>query len=402
MMPQKQQTTITLRQLLWLTRGKYWDYLFLCSPQAPERRSWIDAYRAVFRKTSLTETPVYAKGVLQNLSGSGEFPFVAAAMLDPKRMDHSGRPVEHYFIYLLENEGAIGLFSIDWPQHLLEALNPFYESIFELVTSETASSGGDRTTFLRQADLLKRFRRSAEPSVTLPSSGDARPHWENLGKISLADLPTQSSPVNHRVRNYEFIMAIFLSLILLLLGAVQLLCNDEDSSALDAAPEQMAQCVDLTIRSPSDAGPRNDGATRSALSGYIVPGPGGPVDAGGDAQPKDLPPRFPPDAGPQSADAERNTLCGQFSPGSVAQIDAGGGAQPRDLPPRFPPDAGPKNADGERNTMRGQFSSGSVAPIDARGGMQAKDQRGGHGLPTLSPSVLRTRPQSSTIHLAAP
>lgn len=136
---------LRLRDVLYRTRGRDWDYAFLLQPVPLITEGWYALHRRIFANVEPEPTPVFLRGALG--VGTGH-PFFACAFTDPKRTDSQGRPVAHYIAWLgAEAEAAPGL---AFGPGLVEALAAPLDSVFELSPDSLRSGEKPLDTQLRQ------------------------------------------------------------------------------------------------------------------------------------------------------------------------------------------------------------------------------------------------------------
>jgi hypothetical protein len=118
---------LRLRDVLYRTRGRDWDYAFLLQPVPLLGEGWYALHRRIFAHVEPEPTPLFLRGALG--VGTGH-PFFACAFTDPERTDSQGRPVAHYIAWLgADAEAAPGL---AYGPRLVEALAAPLDSVFEL------------------------------------------------------------------------------------------------------------------------------------------------------------------------------------------------------------------------------------------------------------------------------
>lgn len=160
------QVVITRRRLLWRTRGRDWDYLFLLRPEEPALPGWLHAFEHIFPDDQAPRTGVYyAKGELWGPSANGPSAFIAAALTDPTRSDFAGRPLQHFFVYMLRNEADAALFTEGWGASLLEALGPGLDAIF-------AEQRGEDDPLAFSQRLLRGLHARLPEQLTVTTDGD--------------------------------------------------------------------------------------------------------------------------------------------------------------------------------------------------------------------------------------
>ena len=80
---------VNSQNLLWHTRGRYWDYEFVCIPEDPELSSWWLVLQEVLRGTESNTEAIFRYGMLPL---SPPRSFFAAAYQDPTLQDAFDRP----------------------------------------------------------------------------------------------------------------------------------------------------------------------------------------------------------------------------------------------------------------------------------------------------------------------
>jgi hypothetical protein len=137
--------SLRLRDVLYRTRGRDWDYAFLLQPVPILGEGWYALHRRIFANVEPEPTPLFLRGALG--VGTGH-PFFACAFTDPQRTDSQGRPVAHYIAWLgAEAEAAPG---VSFGPGLVEALRSALDSVFELAPEALRSGEKPLDTQLRQ------------------------------------------------------------------------------------------------------------------------------------------------------------------------------------------------------------------------------------------------------------
>lgn len=164
---------IRLRDVLYRTRGRDWDYAFLLQPIPLIGEGWYTLHRRIFANVEPDYVPVYLRGQLG--VGLGQ-PFFAVAFTDPARRDSQARPIAHYLVWLgAEAEAAPG---VDFGPGLVQALAAALDTVFGL----TPEALPDRERPL-DARLRQRFQQAlSQDQVALPTASAARVRW--LGTVA--------------------------------------------------------------------------------------------------------------------------------------------------------------------------------------------------------------------------
>ncbi len=92
---------LKLEHLLWRTRGRHWDYLFLVEPHARYGQGWYSLHKEVFADSEpRPEGERYVLGELLDEQSRQRMVFVGTVFLDDHRRDAFGRPIAHYMVWL--------------------------------------------------------------------------------------------------------------------------------------------------------------------------------------------------------------------------------------------------------------------------------------------------------------
>lgn len=210
----------------------YWDYLFLIRPERPSLPGWLQVFEQVFPEDRAPPAGVmYGKGeiIVHGLAGA-KYPFVAAALIDPVRRDFVGRPVQHFFIYLLEEADLLESFHDGWAEGLLSALGPSMDPIFSEQRGEV-----DPVEF--STALLRRIRDLIPERIECEVSGDPV-SWTAVGDIVLGKQVTDEKktlgPTQKRVGPIQPWVLVTLVLIGLLLWLMR--CHHPAQQSLRDEP----------------------------------------------------------------------------------------------------------------------------------------------------------------------
>lgn len=165
--------SLRLRDVLYRTRGRDWDYSFLLQPVPLLGEGWYTLHRRIFANVEPEPTPQLLRGALG--VGTGQ-PFFATAFTDPLRSDSQARPVAHYIAWLgPEAEAAPGL---SFGPGLVHALGGALDSVFNLAPEAIRSGEKPLDTLLRQ-----RFQAAlSADTVSVGCSAPAAIRW--LGTIA--------------------------------------------------------------------------------------------------------------------------------------------------------------------------------------------------------------------------
>jgi hypothetical protein len=98
------RATIRINQLLWRTRGREWDYMFLAEPLSELEGGWYSFHKNVFAALNPREKEAHVIGELFDSTAENLVPFVGAAFLDGRRTDSLGRPIAHYMTWFRQGE----------------------------------------------------------------------------------------------------------------------------------------------------------------------------------------------------------------------------------------------------------------------------------------------------------
>jgi hypothetical protein len=129
--------SVSLRDVLYRTRGRDWDYAFLLQPPPLLSEGWYALHRRMFGGVEPNEEPVLLRGELG--IGLGH-PFFATTFVDPGRRDSQGRPVAHYVAWL--GEGAEAAPGLSFGPGLVAELGPALDSVFDLSPASLGRGDG--------------------------------------------------------------------------------------------------------------------------------------------------------------------------------------------------------------------------------------------------------------------
>jgi hypothetical protein len=118
---------VGLRDILYRTRGRDWDYGFLLQPPPILGEGWYALHRSIFANVEPGPVPLLLRGALG--VGTGH-PFFATVFADATRRDYQDRPVAHYLIWLGPSAEAAPGSSFGPP--LVQALSTALGDVFEL------------------------------------------------------------------------------------------------------------------------------------------------------------------------------------------------------------------------------------------------------------------------------
>ncbi len=166
---------LKVKDLLYRTRGRDWDYAFLLQPAPLLSEGWYTIHRRIFANVEPTPEPLLLRGTLA--IGQGH-PFFASAFTDQERRDHQGRPVAHYLVWFARagDPSPDG----DFGAPLLTALSAALAAVFELVPQQLLRG----QTAALDSLLRDRFAQalgSSELTLALRDRSEAR--W--LGTVAL-------------------------------------------------------------------------------------------------------------------------------------------------------------------------------------------------------------------------
>lgn len=123
---------IDTSRLLWRTRGRRWDYTFVTRPRGVEIAGWMNLFQHVFGSSAAEgETRSKTGRLRRGWPGGVAFRYIAAAMTDPACKDFADRPIQHFFLYVLEEWQDERAFPEDWQEQLRAALAPSLAGIFQ-------------------------------------------------------------------------------------------------------------------------------------------------------------------------------------------------------------------------------------------------------------------------------
>ena len=141
---------LSLREVLYRSRGRDWDYAFLLQPEPLLREGWYTLHRRIFSNVEPGAMPVLLRGTLG--VGVGH-PFLATTFTDTTRRDSQARPVAHYLTWLGNSAAAAP--GCSFGPALIAALAPAIDAVFELAPQALQGVG------TRPLDALLQQRFSA-------------------------------------------------------------------------------------------------------------------------------------------------------------------------------------------------------------------------------------------------
>jgi hypothetical protein len=118
---------LRVRDLLYRSRGRDWDYAFLLQPEPLVGEGWYALHRRIFANVEPGPEPLLLRGALG--IGQGQ-PFFATAFTDGERCDSQGRDVAHYLVWL--GQQADEAAGVDFGPGVVEALAPALDAVFDL------------------------------------------------------------------------------------------------------------------------------------------------------------------------------------------------------------------------------------------------------------------------------
>lgn len=149
--------TVRLRDVLYRTRGRDWDYGFMLQPAPLLREGWYTLHRRIFANVEPSPTPLLLRGALG--IGTGQ-PFFATTFTDQQRRDSQARPIAHYLTWLgSDAENAPGN---SYGPALVAALRGAIDAVFDLAPAELQQ--GETQPLDR---LLRRRFQAALPAAEL-------------------------------------------------------------------------------------------------------------------------------------------------------------------------------------------------------------------------------------------
>ena len=165
--------SLRLRDVLYRTRGRDWDYSFLLQPVPLLGEGWYALHRRIFANVEPEPTPLLLRGALG--VGTGQ-PFFATAFTDAARSDSQARPVAHYIVWLgTAAEAAPGL---SFGPGLVHALGGALDAVFGLAPEAIRSGEKPLDALVRQ-----RFQAALQgDTVSFPCLATSAIRW--LGTIA--------------------------------------------------------------------------------------------------------------------------------------------------------------------------------------------------------------------------
>lgn len=192
-------------RLLWRTRGYRWDYTFLQRPTIVDLGGWLQLFEHVFLSSD-GGSPPNRRGRILIRGSYGELKtlyYVAAAPMDPTRSDFAGRPVQHFFLYLLPAEKDGERFTAGWEGRLLTALAPVSNTVFSIERGpEEASSDF--------SERLQRELRTALPSHLELDSQGASGQWERREDFVVEKKTLAPNPTERKIPGWVWALALML------------------------------------------------------------------------------------------------------------------------------------------------------------------------------------------------
>lgn len=166
---------IRVRDLLYRTRGRDWDYAFLLQPAPLIGEGWYAIHRRIFANVEPSSAPVGLRGTL----GIGQgHPFFATAFTDAERHDHQGRSIAHYLVWL--GQSADDAPGKSFGPGLVESFRPALDAVFDLVPEQLMSG----ETLALDSVLRQRFGASLDRlELTITNASAAPVRW--LGTVAV-------------------------------------------------------------------------------------------------------------------------------------------------------------------------------------------------------------------------
>ncbi len=213
---------IDLRNVLWRTRGRHWDYAFLLVPEQPSKSAWFHDYREIFdgMEPSRDKPAINLCGKLSLPTFSVQ-PFVATCFVDPTLQDDNQRPIKHFFIWFYDNTFDSNNAPTNWGSQLVAALNAvFIPRVFGLLLSQNQISDYDKYVFNELDAELNRSLPDRKIQMASERTVESRISYQDVGLIGKKkNLPIESIQSLFLKRSWLIVLGC-----LTLLVIVALLC----------------------------------------------------------------------------------------------------------------------------------------------------------------------------------
>lgn len=183
-------------EVLWKTRGKEWEYTFVCKPSTPKLLSWQYIFEDIFEKLKNRDSPSFGYGKLtvrRNFRINGEFDYLAAIWFSEDMKDRFNRPIRNSLLCLFAHRDKVLNYrtrlSQNWYLEVLSnAITIYYNDpeIFALKEEEVekiSQKGGGLENFFCNKFKEITFKISVEDRKTLEDSKDTDYQWINIGHI---------------------------------------------------------------------------------------------------------------------------------------------------------------------------------------------------------------------------
>jgi hypothetical protein len=164
-------------QFIWHTRGKYWDYEFVCLPKNVEEYAY-SLMKKIMRSCSSQEYPVHFSGTLKGQR------FIGILTRDETLCDHASRPIEHLAIWFRPEDAPLSWDKIpaDWfDQFYAKTQDKFNTDRFYRMTDDAVRSLWQKEIPLGRVlreEMLKDFEPVSIQGGPLPAS------WHDLGEVA--------------------------------------------------------------------------------------------------------------------------------------------------------------------------------------------------------------------------
>lgn len=176
--------TIDTGRLLWKTRGRHWDYEFVCVPATPALPAWAAALDDMLGDAD-PQRGELRHGLLE--TDAGRVPWVGVRFLDPERKDWTGRAIQHFAVWFPPLDAAAVdtlpmVVPADWHRQALAGLAATYGADEAFGLGEEAVRTWRKTHLESRATTILRQVKATPPVG--PLEGEMAPlQWRRVPTV---------------------------------------------------------------------------------------------------------------------------------------------------------------------------------------------------------------------------
>lgn len=123
---------VDLHHVLWITRGKGWDYTFLLWPLLPRIADPDGLRQRIFDGVRPGYVPQSITGRVRD--GHERRAYLATTFIDTVRRDDAGRPIIHHLVWFPPDGDTREVAPTDWGPQLVDAVRDPYDAVSPVVT----------------------------------------------------------------------------------------------------------------------------------------------------------------------------------------------------------------------------------------------------------------------------